>query len=312
MTNIEHHVPLDQLRLLPSSNDQALITVWLNTFTSPNTQAVYAKTAADFLAFVAKPLNQVTVSDLQSWLASRPDLAPASQNTRLTALRSLYRLGTKIGYLTRNPTAVLRNRPVVQRRAERILSEQEVKTLLSAPMLARNRALLYLLYAAGLRASEVVSLQWRDVRYRPDLDQIQVTVFGKGGKTRAVLVPAILPFLMPGSNDIQEHYLFHRPHHPDRPLTRGQVHHIIKTVASQQPGINPAVSAHWLRHAHATHALERGAPLPLVQATLGHASIKTTSVYLHVRPGLSSGQYLSPLAAPPRSDSKPRSDSEPQ
>ena len=293
--------------LLPNSSDQTLVTVWINTFVSTNTQAVYAKTAADFLAFVDKPLNQVTVADLQSWLASRPDLAPASQNTRLTALRSLYRLGTKTGYLTRNPTAVLRNRPVVQRRAERILSEQEVKNLLSAPMTARNRALLYLLYAAGLRASEVVSLQWRNLHYRPDLDQIQITVFGKGGKTRAVLIPALLPFLRPGPGDIPDHFLFHRPHHPDRPLTRGQVHHIIKTVAKQQTGVNPAVSAHWLRHAHATHALERGAPLPLVQSTLGHASIKTTSVYLHVRPGLSSGQYLSPLAATPRSDSEPRS-----
>jgi site-specific recombinase XerD len=78
---------------------------------------------------------------------------------------------------------------------------------------------------------------------------------------------------------------------PGQPLTERAVNYIIKDAA-ERAGVNRAASVHWLRHAHASHAIDNGAPITLVSATLGHADIKTTSVYAHARPGESSGRYL--------------------
>jgi site-specific recombinase XerD len=78
---------------------------------------------------------------------------------------------------------------------------------------------------------------------------------------------------------------------PGQPLTERAVNYIVKDAA-KRAGVNPAASVHWLRHAHASHAIDNGAPITLVSATLGHADLKTTSVYAHARPGESSGRYL--------------------
>ena len=119
----------------------------------------------------------------------------------------------------------------------------------------------------------------------------QVTVFGKGSKTRVVLLPpsvwAELVALRAGAQ-------------PDAPVFRSRKGgHLHRTAierlvgdAAAQAGLEGKVSPHWLRHSHATHALERGAPIHLVQATLGHASVATTGRYLHARPTDSSARYL--------------------
>ena len=130
----------------------------------------------------------------------------------------------------------------------------------------RNKALLRLLYLGGLRVSEVCGLRVRDLQ--PNGDAGQVTVFGKGAKTRVVLLKASiwqdLAVLRASAAD------------PDAPVFRSreggghldpsQVHRIVK-AAAKRAGLSAAVSAHWLRHAHVSHALDRGAPAHLVQAT---------------------------------------------
>ena len=153
----------------------------------------------------------------------------------------------------------------------------------------RNRVLLTLLYAAGLRISEVVGLVWRDCAPRDDAGQI--TVFGKGGKTRVVLLPAstwrALGTLRAGAAADAPVFESRK----GGALDPSSVHRVVK-AAAERAGLDPAVSAHWLRHAHASHSLDRGAPIHLVQATLGHASVATTGRYLHARPNDSSGRYL--------------------
>lgn len=273
------------------AEDDNLVNLWLGLFSSPSTRDLYARTVRQFRAMARKPLRTVSVADLQSWLQSQPHLSASTKNVRMTAIKSLYRFGMETGYLSFNPTVPLRGVPMKQTRAERILSEDEVQSLLQAPISARNRAFLYLLYAAGLRVSEAINLQWRDVVAR-DGGAAQVNVFGKGGKTRAVLVPETAAALLQRVSEPEpDHFIFHNPQEPTRPLWRSQGHRIVK-AAALAAGINPAVSAHWLRHCHASHALDRGASLALVQKTLGHADIKTTSLYLHVRPGESSGSHL--------------------
>ena len=116
-------------------------------------------------------------------------------------------------------------------------------------------------------------------------------MFGKGGKTRAVLLPRVTWTLLAALRGEAG---------PDAPMFRSrrgglldasQVHRVVKAAAARA-GLPPGVSAHWLRHAHASHALDCGAPVHLVQATLGHASVATTGRYLHASPTDSSAKYL--------------------
>lgn len=153
----------------------------------------------------------------------------------------------------------------------------------------RNRVLLAVLYAAGLRVSEACGLRWRNLQTRGDAGQI--LIHGKGGRTRVVFLPV---------RAWGQLAILRRTAKPDapvfasrsgKPLERSRVCRIVRE-AGQRAGIAANVSTHWLRHAHASHALDRGAPIHLVQATLGHRSVATTSRYLHARPGESSAGYL--------------------
>ena len=172
--------------------------------------------------------------------------------------------------------------------AERIVAEADVHGLLALETNPRNRALLVVLYIAGVRLSEAAGLCWRDTQPRDDAGQL--TVFGKGGKTRAVLLPRTTWTLLAGLRGEAG---------PDAPvfcsrrggaLDTSQVHRVVK-AAARRAGLPAGVSAHWLRHAHASHALDRGAPIHLVQATLGRASVATTGRYLHARPTDSSARH---------------------
>jgi integrase/recombinase XerD len=176
--------------------------------------------------------------------------------------------------------------------AERILEEAEVARPIALEPSRRNHALLRLLYLAGLRLSEAAALSWRDLRKRGGARQ--VTVFGKGGKTRAVLLPASLwreLTVLRGDTPDEAPVFRSREGGAGGQLSPSQVHWVAK-AAARRAGLSGAVSAHWLRHAHATHALDRGAPLHLVQATLGHADLKTIGRYTHARPTESSATYL--------------------
>jgi integrase/recombinase XerD len=134
----------------------------------------------------------------------------------------------------------------------------------------RNHVLLRLLYLAGLRLSEAAALGWQNLHKRGAADQ--ATIFGMGGKTRVVLLPASLwrelaTFRGDASDEAP---VFHsREGGATGRLSSSQVHRVVK-AAALRAGLSGSVSAHWLRHAHASHALDRGAPLHLVQATLGH------------------------------------------
>jgi integrase/recombinase XerD len=219
-----------------------------------------------------------------------PRLRLPSQYRALSALKSLLAFGHRIGYLPFNAGHVLQLPSVRNRLSERILSEVDVQRMLSLEPNERNRALLTLLYASGIRVSELSGLCWRDVQ--PSGETGQITVFGKGGITRSVHLPASV------WNQITR---LRGTAGPDVPLFRSRkkgaalqpvaVLRIVRKAAARA-GVELPVSPHWLRHAHASHALDRGAPIHLVQATLGHASINATGRYLHARPKESSSCFL--------------------
>lgn len=273
-----------------AGSDLQLVELWLHG-RSPHTQRSYRADVERFLCFVDhKPLQIVTLEDLQAYTYTLLHLSVASQALKLSAVKSLLSFGHRIGYLRFNVGAPLRLPKQKDTLAERILSESEVQSMLALEPDQRNRVLLRMLYALGGRVSEVCALKWRDTQERGDAGQ--VVLYGKGAKTRVVLLSA---------DTWRELVSLRENSDPDAPvfpsrkkrghLDPSQVKRIV-TAAARRAGIVGNVSPHWLRHAHASHALDRGCPIHLVQATLGHASVATTGRYLHARPGDSSARYL--------------------
>jgi integrase/recombinase XerD len=217
-------------------------------------------------------------------------LQPATQARTINAIKSLFAFALRIGYLGYNVAAAVRAPSVRETLSERILSEADVHRMLALEENPRNRVMLRVLYAGGLRVSELCDLTWKDVTPR-DQGTGQVSVYGKGQKTRHILLPAsVWADLFTGKEVNVDAPVFASRKTGGR-LSRQQVHHIVKAAAIRA-GLSSSVSPHFLRHAAASHALDRGCPIHVVQQTLGHASLTTTSQYVHARPGDSAGMYL--------------------
>jgi integrase/recombinase XerD len=241
-----------------------------------------------------KPLPLVTVSDLQRFADSLEMLAPASRYRTLSAVKSVLAFGHRIGYLAFDVGRVLRLPAVRNRLAERILLEADLHRLLGLEPDPRNRAILTLLYASGVRVSELCGLSGRDLQ--PNGDGGQITVWGKGSVTRAVQLPAsvwkVVNALRTPTAGADDPVFGSRKKKGGGRLGTVAVLRVVRQAA-ERAGIELPVSPHWLRHVHASHALDRGAAIHLVQSTLGHASITTTGRYLHARPKESSSRFLS-------------------
>lgn len=274
-----------------ANDDDRLIDLWL-AGRPASTTAAYRFEVARFRAYVARPLAAVTVGDLHAYAASLADLAPATQRRALSAVKSLLAYAVRLGYLTFDAGQVIHLRRGRDTTAERILSEGAVLRLLALESDPRNAALLHVLYATGGRVSEVCGLRWRDVA--EGAAGLYLTLYGKGDKTRVVTLPAqaravaLLRALRPASADHDAPVFVGRA---GKPLSRVQAWRIVRAAAIRA-GIEGRPSPHWFRHAHVSHALDRGAPAHLVQQTVGHASLATTTGYSHLRPGESSARYL--------------------
>jgi integrase/recombinase XerD len=274
------------------AHDAQLVELWLSMKTSPHTLRAYAADTARFLAFVQKPLLGVTLTDLQAWVGQLAlgSLKPASQNRALTVVKSLLSFAQETGYLPYNVGAAIKLRPNRDGLAQRILDESEVAKLIDAAPEGRDRVLLKILYVSGIRVSELCGLKW--CHALPRQEGGQITVFGKGGKTRTILLkPGMWKQLLSIHGDAWPADPIFRSRKGRGALDSSQVRRIAY-AAARKAGLERKISPHWMRHAHASHALDRNAPIHLVQATLGHASVSTTGRYLHARPAESSSFYL--------------------
>lgn len=272
-----------------ADTDLQFVAMWVAQHQSEHTRRNYTRQARRFLAFVGKPLNQVRVGDVQAYLATLADQAPATRANATAAIKSLFSFAQELGFIQFNVGKAIKAPPVKNTLAERIMGEADAMRMIALEPDTRNRAILTTLYAGGLRIAELCGLCWRDLTPRDDAGQ--ATVFGKGGKTRAILFSVSTwkaLSAMRGEANGDEPVFRSRK---GGALDPSMVHRIVKTAAARA-GLSIDVSAHWLRHAHASHSLDRGAPIHLVQATLGHASVATTGRYLHARPTDSSARYL--------------------
>ncbi|WP_321477678.1 tyrosine-type recombinase/integrase [uncultured Paludibaculum sp.] len=274
-------LPLGTVIRRQADSDEQAIRLWLHG-KSAHSQRAYTSDIERLRSFVVRPLPQITLDDLQGFADSLADLAPASQKRTLAAAKSLITFSFKIGYSTFNVGAALTVRKPKNTLAERILSHEDITRIIEREDNPRNHAILRALYETGCRVSELCGLKWRDVQPR-DGGLAQVTIFGKGGKTRHVLVSQRLHeelCRLRGSSGTDAPVF---PSKSGRALDQPAVFRVIQGAA-KGAGIEQRVSPHWFRHAAASHALDNGAPISLVKEQLGHSSLEVTSVYVHARP----------------------------
>ncbi|MGL4767054.1 MAG: site-specific tyrosine recombinase XerD [Formosimonas sp.] len=275
--------------------DQFTSSVWLAQGLAENTLKSYAsdlKLLAQFLHTRQRQLLSASAADLDAYLAElfRGGVVKktTSSNRKLASFKRFYVWAAQQNLIADNPCAhLLLARPAA--RLPKTLSEAQVEDLLNAPDASakgvRNRAMLELMYASGLRVSELVGLRMLNV----SLNDGVLRITGKGDKTR--LVPfgeaageCLRDYLADARGQLLRGRMCDEVFVTARGagMTRQMFWHVIKTYALQV-GIAPAVlSPHTLRHAFATHLLNHGADLRVVQMLLGHSDISTTQIYTHV------------------------------
>jgi integrase/recombinase XerD len=295
-------VPLEQIATLGRStqadDDEQLLGSWLASFNSAHSRRNFEVTARRFLGELpAGGLRAAAVDDVRNAL-SRITAGVAVTTGRQYVLRvkSLLGYAHRLGYAQFNAGATIKVRSDTNRGAtlaKRIISEVDVALLVRSARTKRDRVLLEVLYAGGLRVSEIVGLTWSDALWR-DRGQVQLSVLGKGGVVRQVLLPgAVSRSLLSLRGNAGAHDPVFASRKGGGRLTARAVLGTVKRAATKAC-IQAPISPHWLRHAHASHAIGRGATLPEVQSTLGHGNIATASRYLHTRPESSSGLKLDP------------------
>jgi len=278
------------MTLVPASTtsadtDAQLVAMWLSG-KAPTSQALYRGIVRTFANWTGKSLREVTLADLQAWRAElEARYRPATVKTKLNAIKSLLSFAQRVGYVPFNAGSAISPPAAKDTLNERILSPDDAERLIAAPTAERNRVLLALLYRCGLRVSEACNLRWQDLVPRDRGGQ--ATVYSKN-KTRTVLVPEGLWQQLHQLPQVGEHVFTSCN---GRPLTQTAVHYRIKDAA-RRAGITERVSPHWLRHSHATTALENGCSLHLLQQSLGHSSLAITGKYLHARPESSSSEFV--------------------
>ncbi len=277
--------------------DRFVDAVWLEDGLSANTLAAYRRdltALADWLAQHSnKALDAVQEFDLQAYFAARHALSKAtSANRRLTVFKRYYRWALREHIVQVDPTL----RMLAAKQALRVpktLSEEQVDALLGAPdantaLGLRDKAMLELLYASGLRVSELVKLKTLHV----SLNEGVLRIMGKGSKER--LVPfgdmardSLLSYMqnargaLLGAKQTDDLFVTSGGPKPGTAMSRIMFWNLIKKYAVIA-GITAPLSPHTLRHAFATHLLNHGADLRSVQVLLGHADISTTTIYTHV------------------------------
>lgn len=256
---------------------------------SPNTVASYCHDVEGFLEFAGCQPQQVTPQVITSYLGRKTDegLSKRSSARLLSSLRSFFSWCVEEGEIKDNPCDRV-DSPKLGKYLPEVLSVQEVTAIIESvdldkPGGRRDRAILEVLYGCGLRVSELTSLRMSKVF----LDEGFVNVIGKGNKQRLVplgemaadAIRAYLPLRPEPAAAAFEDYLFLS--RLGKPISRVSVFNMVKTQA-MAAGVNKEISPHTFRHSFATHLIENGADLRIVQEMLGHESILTTEIYTHI------------------------------
>ena len=272
--------------------DQFIDYYWLSTGASKNTLAAYRSDLKIFNKWLAgKPLISVNSKHIQDYFSDRQknNISSSSQARILTCLHSFYQYLLANQLIKKDPTEQL-SQPKLEKKLPVFLNIQEVEKLLEAPSSSslfgqRDRAMLELLYSCGLRVSELINLSYHNINLKEEF----IRIHGKGNKERVLPMGEVaIDYLMKyetnaramllknGQSD--SYFLSNR----GSAMSRQNFFYIIKAYANQV-GIDKPLSPHSLRHAFATHLVQKGADLRSVQLMLGHSDISSTQLYTHIQ-----------------------------
>ncbi|RLE44255.1 integrase [Candidatus Woesearchaeota archaeon] len=248
---------------------------------SEKTVKTYLFFNKDFLSFIKKPPQEATEEDVKSYIAHLlfdKKLKPSSVNLALCTLRFFYKKILEQDIFSKIES------PKLEKKIPTVLTRDEIKQMIASAKNQKHRILVELLYSAGLRVSEAVKMRINDLDLK---EKIAVVRAGKGKKDRIVILSTTLV------KDLQDYipklkekfpeneFLFPSPSKQNQPITPRQAEKIIKSLA-EKAGIKKRVYCHALRASFATHLLEQGTDIRVIQTLLGHANLATTERYTKV------------------------------
>jgi integrase/recombinase XerD len=241
---------------------------------SPHTLDNYVKANQELLDFLKKEPEQVTEEDIKLYMVENlEERASASVILFLAAIKYAYS-----NILKRDITLGIK-RPKREKKIPEVLTKEEVKLLLDRAETRKSKLMISLLYACGMRVSELINLKVVDLKFEEKVGYIKQ---GKGKKDRSFNIPNFLledlKTQAESQKKINQEYLFTGP---SGKLTARNLQKIVANTA-KKAGINKNVHCHTLRHSFATHLLEDGTDIRLIQELLGHSSIATTEIYAHI------------------------------
>ena len=272
--------------------DQFIDFYWLSTGASKNTLAAYRSDLKIFNKWLSgKSFISVNSKHIQDYFSERQknNIGSATQARVLTCLHSFYQYLLANRLIKKDPTEQL-SQPKLEKKLPVFLNIQEVEKLLEAPSSSsllgqRDRAMLELLYSCGLRVSELINLSYHNINLKEEF----IRIHGKGNKERVLPMGEMaIDYLMQYEKNVRpvllkngqsdSYFLSNR----GRAMSRQNFFYIIKAYANQV-GIDKPLSPHSLRHAFATHLVQKGADLRSVQLMLGHSDISSTQLYTHIQ-----------------------------
>ncbi len=255
---------------------------------SKNTLLSYEENLNRFEEFIkGKSIKNIERNDIEAYLKYNEEMAEKTRAHYLTVLRNFYQFLVEEELLDQNPCETILM-PKISKTLPHYLTEEEIEKLLSFPLNTpldyRNKAMLEVLYATGMRVSELIHLKMNQIH----LDEDLIRVFGKGSKERLCPISSICEKYL--KMYIEEYrFILLKQKSSDslflntfgNPITRQGFFKILKQIAKEQ-GIEKDISPHTLRHSYATHLLSHGADLRIIQELLGHSDISTTEIYTHL------------------------------
>lgn len=243
---------------------------------SERTIKSYISSIGQVVRYFSLPPSQITISQFKAhlyYLINKKDCSVSKINQNISAWKILQQ-----DILNRKWESIRIKRPRREKRLPVVLSMSEAKALINAPINQKHRILLTLAYATGVRRNELLNITLKDIDRKREV----IKITGKGNKQREVLLSPTLLHLL------ERYYRKYRPsvflfegHVPGKAYSAGSMTKIVKR-ATIKAGIKKKISPHVLRHSFATHMLEKGVNLKRLQILLGHNSMKTTSIYLHL------------------------------
>lgn len=263
---------------------------------SSNTSESYNRDLIKYDNYLKKDIDSIDYEDIEKYIEylKKEGLSESTICRNIVSIKNLHKYISRI-YNKKDPSEII-ERPRIKKRLPNILSISDIDNMLNIATVNdfdyRNKAMLELMYATGLRVSELVNLNVNDI----DIQNASVRCFGKGKKERIVpigdiAIDSLKEYLEKRNSMLKRYitdYLFINNH--GKKLTRQGFFMILKTIAKKQ-GINKEFSPHTLRHSFATHLLENNVDLRIIQELLGHENISTTQIYTHVQNNLIKQNY---------------------